>query len=53
MKNRFLETYIMLDVRQEDIPNDGNHIDIKYAKGRWDPSKIKILRGRPYNPIKL
>ena len=43
----------MLDIRQENIPNHSDNIDIQNSESWWNQSKIDILSWWPNTPIEL
>ncbi len=43
----------MLDVRQENVPNDGDNVDVQYSKSWRYKRKIDILSWWPNTPIEL
>ena len=43
----------MLDVREEDVPDDGDDVDVEDAIGLRDPHEVDVLRRRPDAPVEL
>ena len=43
----------MLDVGQEDVPNDGDHIDVENSECWRNHGEVDVLRWWPNAPVKL
>ena len=43
----------MLDVGEEDVPNDGDDVDVENAVGLRHPLEVDVLRRRPDAPVEL
>jgi hypothetical protein len=43
----------VFDVGQEDVPDDGDDVDVEDAVGLRHPHEVDVLRRRPDAPIEL
>ena len=43
----------MLYVREEDVPDDGDAVDVEDAERGGNPDKVDVLGRRPETPVEL
>jgi hypothetical protein len=43
----------VLDVGEEDVPDDCDDVDVEDAIGRRDPHEVQVLGRRPDAPVEL